>query len=78
MGRQTRNFSYSQNVQTVILVYTTSSYSYVGNVRRRRGQTGRFSWRDTAGRIAALTANSGTTSSAQRVWSTFTASQVQR
>jgi hypothetical protein len=31
------NFGYSQNVQTLVAVYTTSSYSYGANVRRRFG-----------------------------------------
>lgn len=33
----TGNFSYSQNVQTLILVYTNSSYGWVSNVNRRLG-----------------------------------------
>lgn len=32
------NFSYTQNVQTVMLIYTTSSYSYLGSIRRRIGE----------------------------------------
>lgn len=50
------NFSYSQNVQTLILVYTTSSMGYVTNVRRRLG-TERSSWPDSADRIAASRRN---------------------
>jgi hypothetical protein len=34
-------FSYSQNVQTQLITYSTSSYGYGGNVRRRFG---RFGW----------------------------------
>jgi hypothetical protein len=33
-------FSYSQNVQTQLITYTTSSYSYGGNIRRRWGKFG--------------------------------------
>ncbi len=29
------NFSYAQNVETALLVYTTSSYSYLGSLRKR-------------------------------------------
>lgn len=33
-------FGYAQNVQTLLVTYTTSSYSYSGNVRRRFGKFG--------------------------------------
>jgi len=40
------SFSYSQNVQTALISYLTSSYSYGGNVRRRWGK---FGWSAGAG-----------------------------
>ena len=64
------NFSYAQNVQTVMLVYTTSSYSYLGSVRRRLGERTYF-MAGYSGAHSGITANSGTTSSAERVWTTF-------
>jgi hypothetical protein len=64
------NFSYAQNVQTVMLVYTTSSYSYLGSVRRRLGDRTYF-MAGYSGAHSGITANSGTTSSAERVWTTF-------
>ena len=64
------NFSYTQNVQTVMLVYTTSSYSYLGSVRRRIGERTYF-MTGYSGAHSGISANSGTTSSAQRVWTTF-------
>jgi hypothetical protein len=64
------NFSYSQNVQTVMLVYTTSSYTYLGSVRRRLNDRTYF-MAGYSGAHSGITANSGTSSSAQRVWTTF-------
>jgi len=64
------NFSYAQNVQTVMLVYTTSSYTYLGSVRRRLNDRTYF-MAGYSGAHSGITANSGTTSSAQRVWTTF-------
>src|ERR1700757_1017407 len=64
------NFSYAQNVQTVMLVYTTSSYSYLGSVRRRLSDRTYF-MAGYSGAHSGITANSGTTSSAERVWTTF-------
>ena len=64
------NFSYAQNVQTVMLVYTTSSYSYLGSVRRRIGERTYF-MAGYSGAHSGITANSGTTSSAERIWTTF-------
>jgi hypothetical protein len=63
------NFSYAQNVQTVMLVYTTSSYSYLGSVRRRLGDRTYF-MAGYSGAHSGISANSGTTSSAERVWTT--------
>lgn len=65
------NGSYSQNVQTVILVYTTSSVGYVTNVRRRLG-TRMFFMAGYSGSHSALTAQAGTTSRSDRWSSTFT------
>jgi len=39
-------FGYSQNVQTLLITYTTSSYNYSGSVRRRFGK---FGWGGGAG-----------------------------
>jgi len=64
------NFSYAQNVQTVMLVYTTSSYSYLGSVRRRIGDRTYF-MAGYSGAHSGITANSGSTSGAERVWTTF-------
>ncbi len=64
------NFSYAQNVQTVMLVYTTSYYSYLGSVRRRIGDR-KYFMAGYSGSHSGVTANSGTTSSANRVWSGF-------
>ncbi len=65
------NTSYSQNVQTMILLYTTSSVGYVGNVRRRLGN--RVFWMaGFGGSHSALTAQPGSSSSSQRWSSTFT------
>ena len=64
------NFSYAQNTQTVMLVYTTSSYNYLGSVRRRLGDRSYF-MAGYSGAHSGITANSGTNSSAQRVWTTF-------
>ena len=64
------NFSYAQNVQTVMLVYTTSSFSYLGSIRRRITERTYF-MAGYSGAHSGITANSGTTSDAQRVWTTF-------
>lgn len=64
------NTSYSQNVQTMILLYTTSSVGYVGNVRRRLGN--RVFWMaGFGGSHSALTSHQGMSSSSQRWSSTF-------
>jgi hypothetical protein len=41
------NFSYAQNMQTLLVMYTTSNYSYSGSLRRSFGAN--FSWSGTAG-----------------------------
>ena len=64
------NFSYSQNVQTVLLVYTSSSYTYLGSVRRRLGDRS-FFMMGYSGAHSGISANSGTSSSAMRAWTTF-------
>jgi hypothetical protein len=61
------NFSYSQNVQTVMLVYTTSSYSYMASLRRRIGERQYF-MAGYSGSHSGFTANSGTTSYAERAF----------
>ena len=64
------SLSYAQNVQTVMLVYTTSSYSYLGSLRRRIRERTYF-MAGYSGAHSGITANSGSTSSAERVWTTF-------
>ena len=64
------NFSYAQNVQTVMLVYTTSSCSYLASLRRRIGER-KYFMLGYSGSHSGITANSGTTSSAERIWSGF-------
>ena len=61
------NFSYAQNVQTVMLVYTTSSYSYLASLRRRITERAYY-MAGYSGSHSGLSANSGTTSSADRIW----------
>ncbi len=63
------NFSYAQNVETASLIYTTSSYNYVSSVRRRLNDHTQFLV-GYSGAHSGLTANAGTTSSAQRGFST--------
>jgi len=65
------NFSYSQNVQTLLLVYTTSSLGYVTNARRRLGNR-TFFMAGYSGSHSGITAQSGSSSSANRLSSTFT------
>jgi hypothetical protein len=64
------NFSYAQNTQTVLLVYTTSYYSYLADVRRRIGER-KYFLAGYSGEHSGITANDGTTSNANRVWSGF-------
>ncbi|HXJ89216.1 MAG TPA: hypothetical protein VMS18_20530 [Candidatus Binatia bacterium] len=64
------NFSYAQNVQTVMLVYTTSSLTYLGSARRRLSERTYF-MAGYSGAHSGITANSGSTSRADRVWTTF-------
>lgn len=64
------NFSYSQNVQTVMLVYTTSSYSYIASLKRRLGER-KYLMAGYSGSHSGITANSGTNSSAERIWAGF-------
>lgn len=64
------NTNYSQNVQTMILLYTTSSVGYVGNIRRRLGN--RMYWMaGFGGSHSALTSHDGMSSRSQRWSSTF-------
>jgi len=54
---------YGQNIQTLLVTYTTSSYSFSGSVGRRFGQ---FIWTANAGGShSALTATPGTTYASQ-------------
>ena len=60
------NFSYSQNVATALLVYTSSSYNYLGSIKRRFSD--RAQWLlGYSGARTGIT-NSGATSSAQRAF----------
>jgi len=55
------SFSYAQNVQTLLVTYMASFYTYSGNVRRRFGM---FSWSASASATkTGLTEQPGTTSS---------------
>jgi hypothetical protein len=63
----TGNFSYSQNVQTLILIYTNSSYGWVSNVNRRLGNRLYFS-AGYGGSHSGLSSVAGSSSSSER-WS---------
>jgi hypothetical protein len=65
------NFSYSQNVQTLILVYTTSSYGWVTNARRRLANRTYFS-AGYSGSHSGLSQQAGSSNSSERVSSAFT------
>jgi hypothetical protein len=65
------NFSYSQNVQTLVLVYTSSSMGWVTNLRRRVGTRSYF-MAGYSGSHSGLTAVAGSSSGAERVSSGFT------
>jgi hypothetical protein len=57
------SFSYAQNVQTLLVTYMSSFYSYSGNVRRRFG---RLSWSATAtAGKTGLTEQKGTANSSE-------------
>lgn len=64
------NFSYSQNVQTMVLVYTTSSYGWVADARRRLGNRMYFA-AGYGGSHTGLTNEAGLTSGSQRWSGTF-------
>jgi hypothetical protein len=64
------NFSYMQNVQTVMLFYTTSSYSYMASLRHRIGER-KYVMMGYSGAHSGLDGNTGTSSSADRIWSGF-------
>ena len=56
-------FSYAQNVQTLLVTYTSSYYNYSGNIRHRWGQ---FAWSASAGASrTGLTAVPGTDNTSQ-------------
>lgn len=58
------SFSYAQNVQTLLINYTTSYYHYAGSVRRKVGK--QFTWTGSAEFThSGLTAQPGTRSSSQ-------------
>jgi len=62
------NLSYAQNVETALLVYTSSSYSYLASLQKRLGDHSQFMV-GYSGAHSGIT-NSGTTSSANRVFTT--------
>jgi hypothetical protein len=43
------NFSYAQNVQTILITYTTSYYNYSGQVHRRFGEGLKWHWSASVG-----------------------------
>ena len=58
------NFSYAQNMQTLLVMYTTSNYSYSASLRRSFGAN--LSWSGTAGGSrTGLTVQPGTESDSQ-------------
>jgi hypothetical protein len=65
------NYSYSQNVATQVVIYTSSSMSWVTNMRRRVGNRSYF-MAGYSGSHSGLTVAAGDSSSAERVSSTFT------
>lgn len=64
------NYSYSQNVQTLILVYTTSSMGYVTNARRRLGNR-TFFMAGYSGTHSGISQNAGTMNSSEQVSSSL-------
>jgi hypothetical protein len=65
------NYSYSQNVATEVVIYTSSSMGWVTNLRRRLGNRSYF-MAGYSGSHSGLTVAAGDSSSAERVSSTFT------
>ena len=63
------NFMYSQNVATALLVYMSSSYSYLASVRRRLNDRSQFMV-GYSGSHSGIT-NSGASSAAERVFTTL-------
>ncbi len=59
------NFGYSQGVQTVLVIYTTSSYNWVANIRRRLANQTYFS-AGYGGAHSGLSQSTGFSSSSQR------------
>jgi hypothetical protein len=53
-----------------MLVYTTSSYSYLASLRRRIGER-KYFMAGYSGAHSGISANSGTSSSADRIWTGF-------
>lgn len=69
------NFGYSQGVQTLLVIYTTSSYNWVTNVRRRVANQTYFS-AGYGGAHSGITQASGFSNSSERfssaiTWRTF-------
>ncbi len=65
------NFSYAQNVQTLIAVYTTSSYGWVFNTRRRLANRTYFA-AGYGGSHSGITQQAGSSNSSERVSSSLT------
>jgi len=65
------NMSYAQNVQTLLAIYTTSSYGWVANTRRRIGNRTYFG-AGYGGTHSGITQQVGSSSSSQRVSGSLT------
>ena len=64
------NVSYAQNVATQMLIYTTSSFNYITNARRRLGARTYF-MAGVSGEHSGISANAGSSNSAERISSVF-------
>jgi len=66
------SFSYAQNVQTLLVTYTTSYYNYTAMVSRRFGEGERWHWSaGFGGSHSGLTQEPGTTNRSENYSTTF-------
>jgi len=66
------NFSYAQNVQTLLITYTTSYYNYTGNIHRRFGPGNQWHWSaGFGGSHSGLSQQAGTTNHSESYSTTF-------
>jgi hypothetical protein len=66
------SFSYAQNVQTLLVTYTTSYYNYTGNIHRRFGEGQRWHWSaGFGGSHSGLTQEAGTVNRSESYSTTF-------